>query len=117
MGFIATRKTIAILCSSALLVGGACSSGSGGSKSPASAPAAQGPAQEIKVAMGDFFYDPKETTLKAGTVRFVLTNVGATAHRFAISGDGVNASSRNVGAGREGILEVTLPPTSPRIFH
>ncbi len=110
MGHVTRRKAVALLCSSALLVGAACSSGSGGSKTPAPVPAAQGPVQEIKVAMGDFFYDPKEITIKAGTVRFVLTNVGATAHRFAISGDGVNASSKNVGAGRENILEVMLPP-------
>lgn len=109
MRFITTKITIAILFSSALLAAAACSSGSGGSKAPASGPAAQGPAQEIKVAMGDFFYDPKEITIKSGTVRFVLTNVGATAHRFAISGEGVSASSRNVGAGREGVLEVMLP--------
>lgn len=110
MGHVIRRKAVALLCSSVLLVGMACSSSSGGSKAPAPISAAQNPAQEIKVAMGDFFYDPKEITIKAGTVNFVLTNVGATAHRFAISGNGVNANSKNVGAGRESILEVMLPP-------
>lgn len=111
MRFVAKRKTIALLCSGALLVGAACSSGSGGSEATASVPAAQGPAQEIKVAMGDFFYDPQDITIKAGTVRFVLTNTGATAHRFSISGNGVNnVSSRNVAAGREGSLEIMLSP-------
>lgn len=111
MGFVTKSKAMALLCSSALLVGAACSAGSGGSKAPLSAPAAQGPVQEIKVAMGDFFYEPKQIATKSGPVRFVLTNTGATAHRFSISGNGINnVSSKNVAAGRDGSLEVNLAP-------
>ncbi|MBI3979742.1 MAG: cupredoxin domain-containing protein [Chloroflexi bacterium] len=62
------------------------------------------------MAMGDFFYDPKEITLKSGKVKFVLSNVGATAHRFSINGEGVKVSTNNVGAGREGALTVELRP-------
>lgn len=101
-----------LLCSVALLVTlSACSSGSQESapKSQTGASAA-GPAQEVKVEMGDFFYKPDDISLKAGQVRFILTNVGATAHRFSIkTGDTVTWTSKNVGAGREGILDVELP--------
>ncbi|MBI4329680.1 MAG: cupredoxin domain-containing protein [Chloroflexi bacterium] len=73
--------------------------------------AAAGPAQEVRVAMGDFYYDPGNITAKSGKVRFVLTNVGATAHRFSIKvGNSVIATSNNVGAGREAVLEVDLQP-------
>ncbi len=91
-----------------MLVVAACGSASGGEEPKATGATSQGPAQEVKVAMGDFFYDPKEVTVNAGRVRFVLTNVGQTAHRFALTGQGVNVSSKNVGAGRESILEVDL---------
>lgn len=69
-----------------------------------------GPVQEVRLAMGDFFYEPKEITLEPGNVRFLLTNVGNTAHRFAITGEGVKVSTRNVGAGREGVMEIALRP-------
>ena len=95
----------------ALLVVAACGSSSGGRETGTTATQATGPAQEVKVAMGDFFYDPGDITVKGGKVRFVLTNVGATAHRFAVRGnEGFDASSKNVGAGREGVLEVDLRP-------
>lgn len=90
----------------------------GGSSAPASAPGGKtgtttGAAQEIKVEMGDFFYKPSNITAKAGKVTFVLTNVGATAHRFSIkTGDTVKWTSKNVGAGRESTLELELPPGS-----
>ncbi|MBI2911842.1 MAG: cupredoxin domain-containing protein [Chloroflexi bacterium] len=103
-----TRRIIRGLAGLGLMVAvGACSE----EEEPARpATAAQGPAQEVQVAMGDFFYNPNEVVVEAGAVRFVLSNVGQTAHRFAISGQGVNVSTRNVGAGRQGALEVDLKP-------
>ncbi|MDP2728915.1 MAG: cupredoxin domain-containing protein [Dehalococcoidales bacterium] len=103
-----------LLCSVALLVAlSGCSSGSQESATKSQTGASAEPAQEIKVDMGDFFYTPSDITVKSGKVRFVLTNVGATAHRFSIkTGDTVTWTSKNVGAGRESILEVELPPGS-----
>ncbi|MBI2864792.1 MAG: cupredoxin domain-containing protein [Chloroflexi bacterium] len=89
----------------------ACGSSGGGGGATGQAAAAQGPVQEVKLSMGDFFYDPKEVTVKAGRVRFVLTNVGQTAHRFAVRGEGgFDQSSKNVGAGRESTFEIDLGP-------
>ena len=93
-----------------LVVIAACSSAAGGEEPTSAGTTAQGPAQEVTVAMGDFYYDPKVVTVQAGRVRFLLANVGQTAHRFAITGQGVNISSKNVGAGRESTLEVDLGP-------
>ena len=102
---------VGLLCLTALLGLSACSSGSPESAPNSQTGTAAGPAQEVKVEMGDFFYKPDDITLKAGKVRFVLTNVGATAHRFSIkTGDTVKWTSKNVGAGREGSLEVDLAP-------
>lgn len=118
MGFKFSGKNKAIvtglLCSAGLLVAlSGCSSGSPESVTKSQTGAAAGPAQEIRVAMGDFFYDPGNITLKSGKVKFILTNTGATAHRFSIkTGDTVTATSKNIGAGREGVLEVDLPAGS-----
>lgn len=110
--FNGKKRTITgLLCLIALLGAlPACDSGSTGSPAKNQTSAGVTPVQEVKVAMGDFFYKPGDITVKSGKVRFILTNVGATAHRFALTGEGVNPSSKNVGAGREGVLEVELRP-------
>ncbi|MBI4215887.1 MAG: cupredoxin domain-containing protein [Chloroflexi bacterium] len=91
-----------------LLTAVACGGGSE-AKQP-QAPAAAGPVQEVKLAMGDFFYNPNDITVNAGRIRFLLSNVGKTAHRFSITGEGVNTSTNNVGAGRETTFELDLAP-------
>ncbi len=98
-----------------LLALSACGSGSEGGASQSPAGAAAGPVREVTVSMGDFFYQPNVITVESGKIKFVLTNVGATAHRFSIQGGGVTESSRNVGAGRDGLLEVELPPGTYKI--
>lgn len=115
--FNGKKRTVAgLLCLIALMVAlSACGPGSEGSAAKGEANAAAGAVQEVKVAMGDFFYEPSDITAKAGKVKFVLSNVGATAHRFAIKGEGFNASSKNVGAGREQVWEVELPPGTYRM--
>ena len=111
--FNGRKAVVAGLLSSTVLL--AALSGCGGSSGTGAAPsqpsASAGPAQEVKVDMGDFFYKPGDITVKSGTVKFVLTNVGATAHRFSIkNGQDMIASSKNVGAGLQGSLEVDLKP-------
>ncbi|MBI2830251.1 MAG: cupredoxin domain-containing protein [Chloroflexi bacterium] len=105
------RVLVGLLGLIVLVVLSACSGGGSElSADKGQTSASAGPAQEVKVAMGDFYYQPGDITVKSGKVRFVLTNVGATAHRFSIkTGDTVKWTSKNVGAGREGILEVDLP--------
>ncbi len=105
------KSVVGLLSVAGLLALAACGSGGGEAKNPEpQAPAAQGAAQEVRISMGDYFYQPSKLTVKAGQVHFVLPNEGKTAHRFAITGNGVNVSSRNVGAGREGTLDVELAP-------
>ena len=103
-----TRRIIRGLAGLGLMVAvGACSE----EEEPARpATAAQGPAQEVQVAMGDFFYNPSEVVVEAGAVRFVLSNAGQTAASFAISRQGGNVSSRTVAAGQQGALEIDLKP-------
>lgn len=110
MGNEIKKVVVGLLGMGVLLLAAACGSSAGDGGASSQAAAAQGPAQEVKVAMGDFFYDPGDIKLKAGRVRFILTNVGQTAHRFAIRGEEFkfDQSSRNVAAGKEGMLEVDL---------
>lgn len=108
MRYQAKKVVVGLVGWGLLLTVAACGSGGGETKSQATS--VQGPVQEVKVAMGDFFYDPKEVTVKAGRVRFLLSNVGQTAHRFSVTGEGVKVSTNNVGAGRESVFEVDLSP-------
>ena len=104
-------RTASVLTGLGMLVlVAACSSAAADEKATSADTTTRGPAQEITVAMGDFYYDPKVVTVQPGRVRFVLSNVGQTAHRFAITGQGLNVSSKNVGAGRESVLEIDLGP-------
>ena len=105
---IKKRLWLGLLGLGLLLTAVACGGGSGAEQPQA--PAATGPAQEVKVAMGDFFYDPNDITVDAGRIRFLLSNVGKTAHRFSVTGEGVKASTKNVGAGRETTFELDLAP-------
>lgn len=108
MRYRAKQLAYGLLALGMILAMAACGSASGDEETGSTDTKSLGPAQEVKVAMGDFFYDPKAIEVPAGRVRFMLSNVGQTAHRFAITGPGVNVSSKNVGAGREGFLEVDL---------
>ncbi len=94
------------------LVLSACGGGSsGGGADKAQIVAATGPVQEVRVEMGDFFYKPGDIAVKSGKIKFTLVNVGATAHRFSVkSGGAITATSKNVGAGREAVLEIDLAP-------
>ncbi len=47
-------------------------------------------------------------TLKAGTVRFVLTNEGTKIHDFQVSREDFDKKSKRVGVGKSRIFEVTL---------
>jgi plastocyanin len=98
---------LGLLGLSLLLTAVACG---GGSEAGQPQAAAAGPVQEVKLAMGDFFYDPNDITVDAGRIRFLLSNVGKTAHRFSVTGEGVKVSTKNVGAGRETTFEVDLAP-------
>ncbi len=114
MGFVAKSKVLVLVCAVILLVGVAFSACSGGN-TPSGA-TSQAPAQQIKVDMGDFFFKPSDITISAGAVRFICTNVGATAHRFSITGNGFDATTKNVAAGSQTNLDVTIPAGTYKIF-
>lgn len=40
--------------------------------------------QEVKINAGEFWFKPKEVTVKPGSVTFTIKNVGGVAHTFVI---------------------------------
>ncbi len=75
---------------------------------------------EYTVTERDFFLQVAEQkvekgaqiskNVKAGKVRFVLNNRGRFTHNFHVVGQGVDAKTKNIGAGKDGWLEVDLAP-------
>jgi plastocyanin len=75
----------------------------------AEAPSSGG--QSVNVSETDFALDPPNPTVKAGTVRFEVTNDGQTAHNLEIEGDGVEEElEADLQPGDGGTLTVDLQP-------
>jgi plastocyanin len=87
---------------------------------PGSAPAsaqAQGTGQPVVIEMGEqgtaYFYNPKDVTVPAGTVRFTFRNAGSRNHNYVIRLPGGEQRIPDLGAGqtREQSFTLTQPGT------
>jgi uncharacterized cupredoxin-like copper-binding protein len=74
---------------------------------PAPAPA---PALEVKA--GEYYYEPKDLTVKAGAVKITMTNVGPDRpHTINVknkNGNGDLVKSERINVGQSGTLEFTV---------
>jgi len=63
--------------------------------------------QEVKIRAGEFWFKPKEVTVKPGPVRFLVKNDGLVAHTYVIE-KVKNARIDEFDPGKTGILKITL---------
>ncbi len=101
-----------------LLVGPACAIEEQG---PEAAPTPSTPCLppsciELVVDGLDYAFNPTSITTRAGTVRFVLRNLGQKVHNLKIQGGAVEARTPNLAPGATGFVEVTLEPRRYDIF-
>lgn len=73
---------------------------------------AEGP---VEMILKDFHLDPKQLTVKAGTITFILSNGGRYTHDFRIEGHGVDEGTPKIAVGRDFRWEITLEPGEYRI--
>ncbi|MCS6802611.1 MAG: cupredoxin domain-containing protein [Chloroflexota bacterium] len=64
----------------------------------------------------DYAFNPPTITARAGTVRFVLRNVGQKVHNLKIQGGAVEARTPNLAPGATGFVDVVLEPRRYDIF-
>lgn len=71
---------------------------------------------EIVVDGFDYVFNPAEITTRAGTVRFVLRNLGKKVHNLKIQGGAVETRTPNLAPGAVGFVDVTLEPRRYDIY-
>ncbi len=78
----------------------------------ASPVAAAGTASRVEIKAFEFAYDPKDLTVRAGEITFVVENTGAIEHNFVIEAAGGQTVAQipNIGVRRTAELRVTLQP-------
>ncbi len=94
---------------------------------PPSTPAADPPAAESTTASGgggetvdlsevEYKIDPADSTVKAGSVTFNVSNDGQTVHNLEIEGDGVEEETEDLQPGSTGELTVELEPGTYEMY-
>ena len=73
-------------------------------------------AQAVPVTLTEWKVTMGRDTVKAGTVTFRVKNTGAMTHGFYVMGNGVAKGSREIPAGQEGTLTVTLKAGTYEVY-
>ncbi len=68
-----------------------------------------------EIDLRDFELVPADLTVTSGKITFTLSNAGRFTHDFRVEGEGVDAKSPRVGAGRTDEWSITLDPGEYRI--
>ncbi|HVT40734.1 MAG TPA: cupredoxin domain-containing protein [Gemmatimonadaceae bacterium] len=72
--------------------------------------------QPVTVTLSEWKVGLGRDTVRAGSVTFKLKNVGKMTHGFYVRGEGVDKGSRELEAGQEMSLTMTLKPGTYEIF-
>lgn len=67
-------------------------------------------AQAVNVTLAEWKLEFSRDTVQAGAVTFKVKNTGSMSHSFYVSGNGVEKGSKEIAAGQEGTLTLTLKP-------
>jgi plastocyanin len=73
-------------------------------------------AQSVTVQMSEFKLKMSRDTVKAGSVRFTLTNVGEMSHALHIKGPGVDKETQIIAKGQASTMTVTLKPGTYDVY-
>jgi len=73
-------------------------------------------AQAVTVTLSEFTLGLGRDTVHAGPVTFKVKNAGKMSHGLYVRGPGVDKGSREIEAGQEGALTVTLKPGTYELF-
>jgi plastocyanin len=73
-------------------------------------------AQSVTVKLSEWKIDLSRDTVRAGTVRFQITNEGNMLHALHIRGDSVDKGAREMQKREAGSLSVTLKPGTYEVF-
>jgi uncharacterized cupredoxin-like copper-binding protein len=73
-------------------------------------------AQAVPVTLSEFTVGLGRDTVRAGSVTFRVKNSGRMTHGFYVRGEGVDKGSREIEAGQEASLTVTLKPGTYEVF-
>lgn len=73
-------------------------------------------AQAVTVTLSEWKVGLARDTVQAGSVTFKVKNSGTMTHGFYVRGDGVDKGSREIPAGQEASLTVTLKPGTYEVF-
>ncbi|MCL6647606.1 MAG: cupredoxin domain-containing protein [Chloroflexi bacterium] len=70
----------------------------------------------VTIEMGDYYFNPANPTLVAGSYTIVAVNMGEKRHNLIIDGNGVYKQSREVGSGGRDSFTIDLAPGTYRIY-
>jgi uncharacterized cupredoxin-like copper-binding protein len=73
-------------------------------------------AQAVAVTLSEWKVDLSRDTVKAGAVTFKLKNAGSMNHAFFVRGDKFAKGSKEVPAGQEAPLTLTLTPGTYEVY-
>ena len=73
-------------------------------------------AQAVNVTLSEWKIELSRDTVKAGPVTFKLTNAGTMNHAFFVRGDKFAKGSKEVAAGQEAPLTLTLAPGTYEVY-
>ncbi len=73
-------------------------------------------AQSVNVTLAEWKVDVTRDTVHAGAVTFRVKNAGTMTHGFYVSGPGVEKGAKDIPAGQEGQLTVTLKPGTYDVY-
>ncbi len=66
--------------------------------------------QAVQVTLKEFSITLDPSTVRAGTVRFVVTNQGTVVHSFEVKGNGIDQRASNLNPGQSETMQVDLQP-------
>src|SRR5690242_18478566 len=84
----------------------------------AATPHTSAPAEpaRVEVRLSEWKVELSQAAVSAGTVRFVVTNIGSIPHGFEVEGQGIEQEIEMIQPGASDTLTVTLQPGTYEVY-